>query len=438
MIALGAAAAHAQYAPDLLPTEMSKPWALSATIRGFYDDNYLTLPKTIPGTTPGTFVQGARDSYGVELSPSISFNHSTADTLLSATYVYDMRWYEDRDGTTDQSHQFSLKMNHEFSERYKLTVGDTFVVAQEPQVIDPAIISTPLRVSGNNVHNTGTVDFTAQLTRLFDLHVGYANSIYVYQQNLGDEYSSPFVPLVPSYSALLDRMDQTAAVDLRWKASPETTGVLGYQYESLQYTSPENIIFSTSGSPNGPGSVASSIRNQNSDYVYVGADQSFSPNLNGSIRAGGQWIDYYNYGTSTLSPYIDANLTYQYMPQSTLQVGVKHVHNSTDVVGIVAVGDGTPVLDEESTAAYMSISHRVTSRFTVAAMGQAQFSTFNGGGTTYNGQEEDFYIANVNFAYHFNPWLTGETGYNYSRLVTVLADRGYARDIVYIGIRAAY
>ena len=50
-------------------------------------------------------------------------------------------------------------------------------------------------------------------------------------------------PAYPSYSALLDRMDQTAAVDLRWKALPETTGVLGYSFENLDYTSPEYIIF---------------------------------------------------------------------------------------------------------------------------------------------------------------------------------------------------
>jgi hypothetical protein len=95
-------------------------------------------------------------------------------------------------------------------------------------------------------------------------------------------------------------------------------------------------------------------------------------------------------------------------------------------------------LDEESTAVYVSISHRVTSRFTASIMGQAQYSSFNGGGGLYDGKEENFYTANINLAYHFTPWLAGETGYSYSKLNTELPDRGYARDVVYVGVRATY
>ena len=430
LVVLGAAAAHAQYAPGLSSLETSKPWSLSATIRGFYDDNYLTLPKTIPGSTAGTFVPGARDSYGVELSPGFYYNHSVEDTLLSASYVYDMRWYEDRNGTTDQTHQFNAKMDHEFSERYKLTLNESFVIAQEPGVLDTAVLATPLLVAGNNVRNTATADLMIQLTRLFDVHIGYANSVYAYQQNAGDEYPANSSA---SYSALLDRMDQTASVDLRWKASPETTGVLGYQFEHLDYTSPEYIILP--GFINGvatPG-YRSDSRNSDANFVYVGADQSFTPKLNGSIRAGGEYVDYYNNDSHIISPYVDASMTYQYMPDSTAQAGVKHLHNSTDVAGTFG---NTPVLDEESTAVYVLVSHRVTSRFTAAALGQAQYSTYNGG--TLNGQGENFYILNLNFAYHFTPWLAGETGYSYNKLNSDLPDRGYTRDVVYVGVRATY
>jgi hypothetical protein len=71
-------------------------------------------------------------------------------------------------------------------------------------------------------------------------------------------------------------------------------------------------------------------------------------------------------------------------------------------------------------------------------MAQAQYSTFNGGGSAYGGLGEDYYTANVNFAYHFTPWLSGETGYAYSKLNSQLGDRGYSRDVVYLGVRATY
>jgi hypothetical protein len=412
--------------------DTSKPWSLSASVRGFYDDNYLTLPKTIPGPN-GTFVQGARDTFGTDVSPSVSYYHSTSDTILSASYVYDLRYYQDHGGTTDQTHQFVSKMEHEFSERYKMSLAETFVVAQDPGVLSPGVISGPLRVEGSNIRNTAGADFTAQLTKLFDLHLGYGNTYYSYQGNGGDEYPANNYP---SYSALLDRMDQTGTVDLRWKALPSTTGVLGYQFEDVDYTSPEDIIYATSGNKlSGPGSSVSSIRNSESHFMYVGADQSFAQNLNGSIRAGGEYLDYYHDGLTKLSPYVDASLSYQYMPQSTAQLGVKHIHNSTDVAGTVGT---TPVLDEESTVVYLSVNHRVTSRFTVGALGQIQYSTFNGGGDTYDGREENFYTLNLNMAYHFTPWLTGEAGYTYNKLNTEIANRGYTQDDVYIGVRANY
>jgi hypothetical protein len=434
LVALGAAAAHAQYAPGLSSMDMSKPWSLSASIRGFYDDNYLTLPKTYialaPNGTPQPF--HPRDSYGVELSPAIYYNHSVEDTLLSASYVYDMHWYEDRDGTMDQTHMFNAMMDHEFSERYKMILNESFVVSQDPGVLDPVVQSTALRVAGSNVRNTATADFSMVMTSLFDVHVSYANSVYAYQQNAGDEAPANSYA---SYSAELDRMDQTATVDLRWKALPQTTGVLGYSFEHLTYTSPEYIVYP------GPGNTTpylANSRNSDTSSVYIGADESFTPTLNGSIRAGGEYLDYYNYGSHSISPYVDASLTYQYMPQSTAQFGLKQVHNPTDEAGL---SGGTPVMDEESTAVYLSVSHRVASRFTVSGMAQAQYSTFNGGGSTFDGKEENFYTLNLNFTYHFTPWLDGQAGYAYSKLnsgLELLQTRSFTRNMVYIGVLARY
>jgi hypothetical protein len=469
LAALSAASAQAQFAPGLTPLETSKPWSLSASLRGFYDDNYLTLPKTFPSAT-GTGVAHPLASWGTEISPSVAVNHSVENTLLTASYVYDFRWYENR-SDTDQSHQFNGHLEHAFSEKYNLKVNESFVVAQEPTVIDPSVISEPLRVSGNNVRNTGSIDFTDSLTRNLDLHLGYANTIYAYQQtarsvigygeneDAGEAFGTASPQ--PSRSALLDRMEQLATIDLRWKATPETTGVLGYQFGHTDYTAPEYIIFPTppynppigyTGGPQTAGFM-SNVRNDDSHFVFVGADESFTPDLNASIRVGAEYIDYYNnedvnaagegykHGTSRVSPYVDASITDQYQAGCSAQLGVKHVHNSTDVVGFLG---NSPVLDEESTAVYLSDTHKLTDRLTLSLMGQAQLSTFVGGNeladgsASLNGKEDQFFILQVNFAYHFNPWLMAEAGYNYSRLKSDLPDREYTRDVMYIGFRATY
>jgi hypothetical protein len=455
LAALSAASVQAQYTPNLTPMETSKPWTVSATLRGFYDDNYLTLPKNYNAgvdASGATIISHPRSSWGTEVIPSAAVNHSVEDTLMSASYLYDLRWNEDH-SNTDQTHEFNGRIDHEFSERYKISVFDTFVVAQEPTIIDSDVISTPLRVEGNNIHNTGHIDFTDSLTKTLDLHLGYNNSIYSYQESAKDIVGYPFtigipnpVQAEPSYSADLDRMEQLATLDLRWKATDETTGIFGYQYGRTDYTSSEYIVYPSGGfatqyyEPNlGPGvgnaGYRADSRNSDSHFAFVGVDQSFSPELNASIRVGGEYIDYYKFHTSRLSPYVDANLTDQYQPGCSAQVGVKHIHNATDVVGTAGT---TPVLDEESTAVYASDTHKITEHLSASIMGQAQLSTFVGGGAGYDGRDDDFFVVQANLTYRFNPWIATEAGYNYSKLNSELPNRAYTRDFVYLGVRATY
>ena len=73
-----------QAAPDvgLTPSQTSKPWSLSANLRGFYDDNITTAPNAI-----------AEDSVGIEFSPAISLNLVKDQTYLGLGYEYKLRWF---------------------------------------------------------------------------------------------------------------------------------------------------------------------------------------------------------------------------------------------------------------------------------------------------------------------------------------------------------
>jgi hypothetical protein len=71
-------------------------------------------------------------------------------------------------------------------------------------------------------------------------------------------------------------------------------------------------------------------------------------------------------------------------------------------------------------------------------MGQAQLSTFVGGGSEFDGKSDNFFTLQVNFAYHINAWLITEAGYNYSKLNSDLQYRSYTRDVMYLGFRAVY
>jgi hypothetical protein len=392
----------------------NKIWNVSATLRGFYDDNYATAP-----SSPSPGLATARDSLGFELSPSANLNYSTDQTALTAGYTYSMRYFEDRpQDTADHSHQLQARMNHNFSPRYRLEVSESFAIAQEPQLLDPATLTRPLRSEGDNIRNIAGFTFGADVTRLLGMEVGYQNSFYDYDQAGND-----------SLSARLDRMEHMAFVNSRWTIRPTTIGIFGYQHSRTFQTSSELVTSPTFA----PALIGATTRNSRSHYLYVGADHTFTPQLNGSIRVGGQYTEFPNaeVGTSdsSTSPYVDVNGSYSYGEGSYFQLGVKHNRSSTDV---------NTALDQQATSVYGSVNHRITPKLTANLLSQYQFSEFNQG--PQDGASDNYFTVGLNVAYEINQYLTAETGYNYDRLDSdvTTGNRSYTRNRLYIGIRASY
>lgn len=389
------------------PTETeghSSVWSLQAHLRGFYDDNPTTSPK------------GFEDpSFGVEFGPGGNVNWTHGPTSLQLSYNYTLRYYESRnDHPVDQNHEFNGFLRHIFNDRYKLELNESFVIAQEPEVLDnTGVISVPLRTNGNNLRNNAGIDFFAQLTEILGLVVGYSNTMYDYQQEG-----------FRSRSALLDRMQHLGTVNLRWQARQSTVGLIGYQFGLVNYTSDDEIFFG----------VPADVRDSRSHYLYLGVDHQFSSQLNASARLGGQYTEYYNIDDSEVSPYADVSLTYTYKPNSFLQGGIRHTRNQTDV----AVMDftGATTLDQESTTLYVAWTHEITPRFKSNVLAQFQNSAFNGGGV--DGETDNFFLAGLDFAYQFNRYLSAEAGYNYDRLTSDLGGRSFTRNRVYLGLRVKY
>ena len=73
LAAIGAANIHAAYAPD---KSGDKDWSVSATLRGFYDDNYAAVG------------QNARGSFGGELTPQFQIVKPFTQTELGLRYIY--------------------------------------------------------------------------------------------------------------------------------------------------------------------------------------------------------------------------------------------------------------------------------------------------------------------------------------------------------------
>ena len=400
LVAIGATSLQAD---GLSAGDNNKLVTVSGALRGFYDDNFLTRPNA-----------SKVDAYGTEVTPSIDFNKKTDNTSFKANVTYDLKYYSSSPDVNDQSVLADFSIEHKFSDTQRVSIGDSFALSESPEVLQPTVMSTPLRTKGNNIRNNGYVDYLGNIAKDLAVSLRYDGTVYSYDD--------------AAYKDKLDRLENLANASLRYNFTESFTGVLGYSFGDTSYDSDRYIDKSVG--------LKSSVRDSRSHFLLAGFDTQINSALSASVRVGAQFFDYYNHDETQTSPYADASLTYAYAKGANVQAGIKHLHNATDVTGSVA----HPVLDSEATAVYLQISQPVEfiSHDLVAGVyGSYQRSEFNANGGGLDGQGEDFWSTSANLSYKFNPWVSAEAGYNFDQLCTDL-NRAYERNRYYLGIRATY
>jgi hypothetical protein len=439
-----------------ISAEAARPWSVAATLRGFYDDNINTVGAN------------KQDIMGFSVTPQINFAMQGEQTTASANYAYSLIYYDKKPGLStkryDQDHTFTGILNHRFSERYSVRVGDSFVVGQEPDRLRAGDVSqNPQRIAGDNYRNYGSIKFAAQLTQLLGLDLGYANSYFNYADNKSTNFvgnalvavgtniynAGSVTNFISSVSGTSDRIENTFNLASRWQLTPPTVGVLAYRYSQTEYTGDELI-----GDDYQVVGVAptysvthrllrSDSRNTRSHSIYVGLEHIFNPDLFGSANIGFSSTDAYNdpNGTKNTSPYARANLTYSYAPESSLAVGFGYDWNSTDVIGFqnfvraTNSSSGSFTVGSETANIFASINHRIIPRLFASITGQVQDSTFVGG--ALDGKSERYYLLGLNLQYRFGRHLSADVGYNYDK-VDSDAGRTYDRNRIYVGVTGTY
>ncbi len=453
LIAAGTASLQAAYAPDWSSTSASM-WSLSGTLRGFYDDNYNTVSSG----------PSKRGSFAFEVSPSFSLNVPLQQTELGLRYTYGLYYYQDRktlgENPVDQTHQFDLWVDHAFSERWQARVQDSFVVGQEPELIDPNT-SLTTRTEGNNISNTGSLTLNTVWTRLFSTVLGYQNTIYDYENSGGT--ATPPVPsvypyfffpgsvgspglVVTSLAGLLNRIEQSVWLNLQWQVRPETMVLVGGNFGLVNYTGNEPVAYFSPFpyDPNTSILYHSSDRNSRSYTGYLGFQHAFLPNLSVNAQGGFQYSETYNdpLSSPSLAPYAVMSATYTYAPGSYAQIGFTESQSATDEITPDAQGRITQ--SQESSTVYASINHKLTPKLLGSVIGRWQHSVYNGG--FYNNQASDYYSLGVNLSYSFNQHLSVDAGYNFDdvvsqipgNIVSQISGNGYTRNRIYLGVTAAY
>ena len=419
-----------------------RPFTVSATVRGFYDDNVNTSPDrvVVPDGFGGTRrVDPREESFGVQVRPAVHLNLPMERTFISLGYAYTLNWYDKRDpDEIDQAHEFNAKLRHQFSPRHQIAVDDTFILSSEPTAVKTfGIVTTPVRTEGDVLQNVGSIDDTFQLTSLWGLSFGYVNTWVDYEADG-----------VGSRSALLDRMEHLLRADARYQFSPKLVGIVGYSFGFTTFTGDEEIgrfqpIDPATGLPKVDAFgnpvfrvLESDYRDSTSHYGYIGVDYDITAKFRASVRVGAQYSDYSDADENSANPYADVSLSYTFSPSTALEAGIRHSRAASDVSGIDASGDLS--LDAEVTAMYLALHQRLTRSLTGSILTQYQISSYDDG--VNDGETENLFLIGVNLEYHFNRHFSADLGYNYDHLDSNLkgTDRSYDRNRFYVGLKATY
>lgn len=404
-----ASASAAVLSSPILAEGAGKWYTLSAGIRGFYDDNIYTAPKG----------SGRKfSSPGAEVTPGIQLNFPMDQTKATVGYTYGIRWWADRDPNGarnrdfDQWHDFNANLVHTFSPRYKLSLYDRFVIAQEPEQ-EVNTIQTLGRAEGDNVRNFFGGDFEAQLSRRWSTALSYQNNYFDYADN--------------SFATPLNRMEHVPGLRFNYQLTPKTVLGAGYQYEIRDYR-PFQVV----------------DRDVNINRIFGSVDHSFTGTLQGSARVGVEISDWEAPGAdSETSPYADASLTWSYDVGSFVQGGIRHARAATDALLFNAVD----IVDQEATTIYAAISHAITPRIRGTLNARYQFGDLKYNGAVTSIESDKYLMLGAVLSYKFNQYLSGEVAYYYddargSGLSNLAQLNGRGRDFernrIFFGVRLTY
>ena len=258
--------AHAANIGDLDQNQGSKRWGASASFRGFYDDNYLTLSGV---NQAGTF--------GFEVSPTISYNLPGTQTYLGAYYQYSLNYFNDAASTNQFSHnhEFVANLDHRFSSRTRLRLKENFLSSQEPDLYQN-IAPSVYRTDRNHIHNSFTATFNAQLSSRTGVEASY--------NNVFDEYEAPALKG-------LNLIANGVSLEGRWQLNSRLLPKFGCDFRMVSYTAGK-----FKSDPSQVDLQDASVSDARSEIPYVGVEYTLNSKSTISVRV---WA---SVGSTIVSP----------------------------------------------------------------------------------------------------------------------------------------
>lgn len=300
-------------------------------------------------------------------------NLDLQQTFLGVRYRPSYVWWQDREpDDTDFQHEVEFVLNQTFTPRLSLSVADSLLISLVPELEEHGYI---VRQNQDYYYNT------------FNATMGY-----LLRPATRIEGSGRYIMLQYDNEEVGENEDfdlYVAGLTLRQIVTPAMTVMGNVRVEQVEYDGVD----------------------RGSDSVYAGAglEQTFSPNMLGSLSLGYQNKEFNDTELGSESaPYADAALTFLPSPATRVTVGGGFSMFEADVY---------PYANQDRSQVYLSLAHDVSARVAMYLSGAYQVGDYSAeysvdqGGVNDGTEELVLVSARVTYKLNRSNWL--EAGWQY-------------------------
>ena len=425
--------------------EGTKPFTATIALREGYDSNPLT--QTYQSSSD------VKSSTYSSVQPSLGYNYTGLQADLALRYDFTGTYFPSINQSYDlqYSQAFIGRYTYAFDPRMSITVSDNFVYSEQPIATLVAIGLAPVTNTQGFINNLGTIQADYRVTDRLAMITRWNNSIL--NTDGVSSYTNGGSSIQSGSGGASNYMNNGAFQQFRLDFTPETVGTFTFDYQLYDYQSDQ------------------SYRDNQQVALSLGADQTFTPTITFSGRAGIQLND--NYGLSdsdsTISegglgsgeleigafPFASISSTWNYDQRSFVSGGLSVAVQQSNL---------STASDSEAYTINGNWDHYFTDKFSVIQsifiniavftpqLTQDQTTAlFIGQGFTpqaaaqqYQGSGQQTTITyQCKFAYQIYPYLSAELGWSYTNYGSYFdVNNGdansYNRNQVYLGVRGTY
>ena len=368
----------------------SSPLHMNNRLRLGYDDNiYQEDDNPSLGSDPDSSLRVIEE---IEMLVNLNLER----TYLGLRYRPSLIWYEDREpDDTDILHDMDLNFTHTFSPVLSLSISDTLRAGQMPELHDDGYV---VRQNDDNIYNSvlGTLSYNVRPETRIDVSGRHIMLVYDEDANDNNNYYS-----------------MVGGLTLRQQLASRTTVMVDGRYQTLIYND------------------ADDEHNRDADTLYagLGLEQTFSPQLIGSVRAGLENRmyddDYYD---DNAQPYGELSMTFLPTPATRITGAASYSLYESDI---------EEYLNQNRTYLSLSLAHDFTAKLSFYLSSAIAFSTYEADYALdgeLQDEDETSYLVSARATYRVNRINWIEAGYQYVLYDTDVLDReSYERNRFDIG-----